>query len=97
MPTDWEEALEDAPSSLKSIGALAASADEDEYFQSPPRAAYPERKRRTSGRESTDPTNGFSVAGGYCLLSLLLLAGISIWSARARPRATKRVWYSRSR
>jgi HEAT repeat protein len=77
----WEEALGDVPSSSSAAGAPGAFADDDEYFQALPRAAYPARKGKASSGRATDPSIGITVAGWYFALSMLLLIMMSIWFA----------------
>jgi hypothetical protein len=76
----WEAALEDV-SCPSAAGARPVSADEDEYFQSPPRASYPKQTRKTSSRRATDPSIGITAAGWYFSLSVLLLIVMTIWFA----------------
>jgi predicted Zn finger-like uncharacterized protein len=87
-PPVWDSVLEDEPTSFKASRGPSSPALDEFDLPPPPRAAYPQPSRKTSGsyrHRGDGPDVGFTIAGCYLALALLVVIGFFIWQAAADP------------
>ena len=91
-PPIWESVLEDEPASFKASRGPVAPADDEFDLPPPPRAAYPQPIRKTSGsyrHRGSSPDAGFTIAGCYLALALLVVMGFFVWLGAAQPESKR--------
>ena len=87
-PPAWDSVLEDEPTTFKASRGPSPPAFDEFDLPPPPRAAYPQPIRKTSGsyrHRGSRADVGFTLAGGYLALALLVVIGFLIWQAAADP------------
>ncbi len=92
VPAVWESVLEDEPTSLKASRGSASPADDEFDLPPPPRAAYPQPIRKTSGshrHRGSGADTGFTIAGCYLALTLLVVMGFFVWMGAAQPESKR--------
>jgi HEAT repeats len=87
QPARWESVLEDEPASFKASRGPSPLADHDFNLPPPPQAAYPEPIRTSNSyrHRGSNPDVGFTIAGCYLGLALLVVMGFFVWLGAAQP------------
>jgi hypothetical protein len=88
LPGYWESVLEEnEPASLKASRGPEQSTFDQDDLPPPPHGAYPKPQRKSYARRSSssNPNIGFTIAGIYAALAILVVMGFYIWMAAAKP------------